>query len=85
MAHYASRSLWSLMLTGEAKVEANTAGSASQHYLYKQFQNPHIQISEKLQSVAIKVTTKVIPGYTFTFCLTKPVDKEVKTRRGRPC
>ena len=39
-----------LLLLGEAGVEANTAGSASQHSLYKHFQNPHVQISEKLQT-----------------------------------
>ena len=47
MAHYAT--LVSLILTSEAGVGANIVGSASQHYLYKQFQNPHVQISEKLQ------------------------------------
>ena len=36
--------------TGGAGVQAFTAGSASQHSMYKQFQNLHRQISEKLQS-----------------------------------
>ena len=45
-----SVTLVSLLLTGEAGVEARTAGSASRHSFYRQFQNPHIQISEKLQS-----------------------------------
>ena len=38
MAHYDRWSLWSLLLTGEAGVEAKTAGSASWHSLYEALQ-----------------------------------------------
>ena len=46
--------------------------------LKDQFQILEKLLSEQLLFIDKGYNEKVIPGYTFTFCLTKPVDKEVK-------
>ena len=82
-AHSASRSLWSHgCQPAKLGLYADIPGSASLNTIYRQL--PKLTWSD-FRKFAIRTLDinkgyheKVIPASTFTFCFTKPVDKEVQ-------